>query len=119
MVFGDNLLENVRLLADIVDHIEIVLFSTPTLHNIPTLQEARIVKKIGDQRNVTFTVHLPDSLEIASQDRRRREESVQLAKEIFLKMADFDPLNYILHSSHTFFPAHFGANPGFIFYNRT
>jgi len=97
MVFGRDLLENVRLLADIVDHIEIVLFCTPTLHNIPGLQEARILKKIGEQENVTFTVHLPSSLEIASQDRRRREESVQLAKEIFLKMAEFDPRHYILH----------------------
>lgn len=64
MISGKDLLENVRLLVGLVDHIEIVLFHTPSIHNIPGTQELRMLKKIGEQENVTFTVHLPASLEI-------------------------------------------------------
>ena len=42
MVFGENLLENVHLLAGLVDHVEIVLFYTPTLHNFPSPGEINV-----------------------------------------------------------------------------
>lgn len=97
MVFGKDLLENARNLARLVDDIQIVLFHTPDLHNIPGTNEISMLKKISEQENVTFTVHLPASLEIASPDRTRREESVKLARQICLDMAGFDPKYYILH----------------------
>jgi sugar phosphate isomerase/epimerase len=97
MISGKDLLENVRLLVGLVDHIEIVLFHTSSRHNIPGLQEIHMLKEIGKQQDVTFTVHLPPSLEIASSEKTRREESVQFARELCLKMAEFDPMHYILH----------------------
>jgi hypothetical protein len=81
MVFGEDLLENVQLLAGVVDHIEIILFHTPSGHNIPSPHEIRALKSIKEHEDVTFTVHLPDSLEIASPASSRREESVQLQVE--------------------------------------
>lgn len=100
MVFGEDLLENVRLLAGFVDHIEIILFHTPSLNNIPGPNEIRTLREIGED-GVTFTVHLPDSLEIACSDRTKREESVQLAKELCLKLEEFDPQHYVLHIPFT------------------
>lgn len=97
MVFGEDLTENVKRLAGRVDHIEIVLFYTPFLHNIPGVQEIRTLKKIGDQEQITFSVHLPDSLEIASRDRNTREASVRMARNIFLRMWELAPQHYILH----------------------
>ncbi|MFH1627628.1 MAG: cobamide remodeling phosphodiesterase CbiR [Pseudomonadota bacterium] len=97
MVFGEDLSENVRILSDLVDHVEIVLFHTPTLHNIPGPREIRILKKIGEEKNVTFTVHLPASLEIASPRKRTRCESVQLTRDLFAKTSELNPLHYILH----------------------
>ncbi len=101
MVFGGDLLENVRLLAGVVDHIEIILFHTPSLHNIPGRHQIRALKGIREQEDVTFTVHLPDSLEIASSDKSRREESVQLATELCLKLNGLDPGYYVLHIPFT------------------
>jgi len=113
MVFKGDMLENVRLLTHLVDNIEIVLFHTPTLHNILGPKEIRLLKRIGEQENVSFTVHLPASLEIASQDRRKREESVRLAGEIFLKMGEINPRYYILHIP--FSPPTLVAVPGLYF----
>jgi sugar phosphate isomerase/epimerase len=97
MVFGKDLLKNVRTLAGLLDHIEIVLFNTPHLHNIPRGREIRLLKQIGGQEKVTFTIHLPPSLEIASPDKKKREESLRLAKELCLKTMGFEPKYYILH----------------------
>ncbi len=101
MVFGEDLLENVRLLAENVDHIEIILFHTPSLHNIPGPKEIRTLREIGKQKNVTFTVHLPDSLEIASSNVSRRKESIELARKICLELAEVDLRHYVLHIPFT------------------
>jgi len=101
MVFGADLLENVRLLAGLVDHIEILLFHTPSLHNIPRPHEIRTLKEMGGQENVTFTVHLPASIEIASSERRKREESVQLASELCLRLERLEPRYFVLHIPFT------------------
>jgi sugar phosphate isomerase/epimerase len=101
MVFGEDLLENVRLLAELLDHIEIILFYTPSLHNIPGPKEIRTLREIGKQKDVTFTVHLPDSLEIASSDRSRRKESLELARKLCLELAEVDLRHYVLHIPFT------------------
>ena len=101
MVFGEDFLYNVRFLKGLVDHIEILLFHTPSLNNIPGSHEIEILKNIGKQENVTFTVHLPASLEIASTEKGKREESVRLLNEICLKTAEINPLYYILHIPFT------------------
>ena len=101
MVFGADLLKNIRLLAEHVDHIEILLFHTPSLHNIPGPKKIRAVREIGKQEDITYTVHLPDSLEIASSDRSRRKESLELARETCLRLEELDPKHYVLHIPFT------------------
>ncbi len=54
MVFGKNLLKNARQLAGMVDHIEIVLFYTPTLHNFPAVSEIKTLKKLCADEDVSF-----------------------------------------------------------------
>ena len=56
MVFGENLLENAYLLAGMVDHIEIVLFYTPTLHNFLSVGEVRALKKLGVEEHLSLAV---------------------------------------------------------------
>ncbi len=97
MVFGNDLLTNVRILTSIVDHIEIVLFHTPSLNNLPTPREIDELKQIGRQEDISFSVHLPSSLEIACLDRQQREESLQLARKILFSTEEFNPIHYVFH----------------------
>jgi endonuclease IV len=97
MVFGENLLENAYLLAGMVDHIEIVLFYTPTLHNFLSVGEIRALKKLRFDEDMSFSVHLPAFLEIASPDRKKREKSVQLAIDLINIMDELNPMYHILH----------------------
>ena len=84
-----------------VDHIEIVLFHTPKLHNIPAASDIEYLKRIGTDNNITYSVHLPAFLEIASRDRKKREESIQLAGDIITRMNAINPLHYIIHIPFT------------------
>ena len=101
MVFGENLLDNARRLVRLVDHIEIVLFYTTTLHNFPTTRDIKALKKLKANENVSFSVHLPASLEIASRQRKIREQSVQLAVELMHLMDELSPRYHILHIPYT------------------
>jgi len=101
MVFGDVLIENVQYLADIVDHIEIVLFQTDELDNLPSRPDIEKLKEIGVEKRITYSVHLPTSLEIASRDEKKLKGSIRRAVEMITLMSECFPLYYILHIPFT------------------
>ncbi len=113
MVFGHDLVENARLLAQIVNHVEIILFHTSTLNNIPGREEIRRLNEIRQQYAITYSVHLPASLEIGALCPKRRKDSVFLVSEICLQMAELNPVYYILHIP--FSPPTLVAVPGLYF----
>ncbi|MBI5583812.1 MAG: sugar phosphate isomerase/epimerase [Deltaproteobacteria bacterium] len=97
MIFGADLLANVRRLAASVQVIEIVLFKTPDLHNLPSPSEIAELKRIGAGENLRFSVHLPASLEPASADRQTRKAALADGPEICRRFAALDPEHFILH----------------------
>ena len=101
MVFGENLLENAFLLAGMVDHVEIVLFYTPALHNFLSPIEIKALRKLGAKEDVSFSVQLPSSLEIASRVWKKQEKSVLLAIDLIKLMDEVNSLYHILHIPHT------------------
>ncbi len=110
MVFGHDTTENASILADIVDHMEIVLFHTPNLHNIPDRREIRRLNEIRRQEGITYSVHLPASLEIASPREQKRNEHLRMIREIVARMEELEPVYYILHIP--FSPPTLAAVPG-------
>lgn len=100
MVYGKNTIENVQQLSDNttgLHFVEIVLFHTPTLHNIPTSAEIQVINEIGKLTDTTYTVHLPSSLEIGSENQEVRENSIRLLVDIWSRTIALDPAYYILH----------------------
>lgn len=116
MVYGKDVVQNADMLSRLgnrLDFIEIVLFHTPNLHNIPSSEELQLLKEIRDRSHATYTVHLPASLEIASESRQKREESIALLIDIWLKTSILQPQYYILHIPIT--PPTLVAVPGHYF----
>ena len=97
MVFGLNLIENVTRLSRIVNHIEVVIFHTPGLHNIPTADEILFLKEIKREKNLTYSVHLPTSLEIAAESKLKRDLAVRMATKIIAHLSELSPEYYVLH----------------------
>jgi len=97
MVFGPGTTENVRRLTDLVDHVEIVLFHTPTLHNIPTPEEMACIREIAADRGLSLSVHLPTCLEIASPDSDRCRASLSMAASLIMQLQHPAIHHFILH----------------------
>jgi sugar phosphate isomerase/epimerase len=97
MVFGHDIVENAEVLAGLVDNVEIVLFHTPTQNNFLSRTDIRRLAQVGRREEVSYTVHLPDSLEIASPAAATRTASVERTRELIGATADIAPRHYILH----------------------
>lgn len=120
MIFGHSIVENAEILADGgngLDHIEILLFHTPSLHNIPTPEEVQLLREIGERTRITYTVHLPSSLEIASSDKQIRERSIRMINQICRTLRPLMPEYYILHIPVT--PPTLVPVPGQYFTSKT
>ncbi|GAB4258283.1 MAG: hypothetical protein Kow0092_05810 [Deferrisomatales bacterium] len=97
MVFGPDPLENVRRLAGTVDHVEVVLFHSDGLHNLPGPAEARALGEALRAHGMSASVHLPTTLELASPDPARREAFLALARRACACTAPLEPEHYVLH----------------------
>jgi len=101
MVFGPDLMANVERLATIVDHVEVVLFWTQELHNIPSKSQAKRLADLVDKHALGCSVHLPASFQIASENPRLREWSAAKIADIVRRTAFIRPQHYILHIPFT------------------
>jgi sugar phosphate isomerase/epimerase len=101
MIFGHDIVENVQILADVVQNIEIVLFHTPTQNNFLSPKDIRRLAQIARQHPVSYTVHLPDSLQIASTSAAKRSESVGQILQLIEATEAIAPLHFVLHVPFT------------------
>jgi sugar phosphate isomerase/epimerase len=100
MIYGKSMERNAERLSrsgNGLDFIEIVLFHTPQLHNIPTARELQTLKEIQERTQSTYTVHLPASLDIASKHQDIREKSIRMIVDIWHKTSILQPAYYVLH----------------------
>ena len=101
MIFGHDIVENAEILSTIVDNVEIVLFRTPTQNNYLSSREIATLVEIARRTGITYTVHLPTSLQIASTDLTQRLESAQSVIELIKQIEPLNPQYFILHIPYT------------------
>jgi sugar phosphate isomerase/epimerase len=97
MIFGHDIIENAEILSTIVDNVEIVFFSTPTQNNYLSSRDITALSDIAQNTGISYTVHLPASLEIASPDNKKRVDSFQSAMQLIKQCEPLDPHFFILH----------------------
>lgn len=71
-----DILPNVEYLKDKVDDIELVLFESKELSNIPSKDVVQKLQEYADAWNLTYTVHLPYDVKAASYDEDERRHAV-------------------------------------------
>ena len=96
-IVQDNLIENLRFLADKVDEMQLVLFDTECGSNIPTPREIDELRRIARDTDTAFTVHLPGSIELGDPDPEVRRTSCELFKRVVNAITPLSPLGWILH----------------------
>jgi len=100
-----DILPNIEVLAPRVDDVELLLFESDEISNMPDDDLIQKLICIGDEQDLTYTVHLPIDIRLGAVDENERENSVQKCLRVIKLMDTVKPFAYILHFSNTSFVA--------------
>jgi sugar phosphate isomerase/epimerase len=96
-VIPADLKANVAFLADKVDDIELVLFESHEISNLPDADTLRALKETADRHDLTYTVHLPLDTWMGHADASVRRQSVDKCLRVIECTAPLAPFAYIVH----------------------
>jgi sugar phosphate isomerase/epimerase len=92
-----ELLPNVNFLADKVDDIELMLFESDEITNLPDAATVRALKEEADRFDLTYTIHLPLDTWLGHQEASVRQQSVDKCLRVIERTAPLSPFAYIIH----------------------
>lgn len=92
-----ELLPNVMFLADKVDDIELVLFESEEISNLPDAATVMVLKDMADRFDLTYTVHLPLDTWMGHEQASVRQRSVDKCLRVIECTAPLLPFAYVLH----------------------
>jgi len=96
-IIPDDILPNAAMLAPLVDDIELVLFESPDVSNIPTTEHISELSAIAAEHDCGFTVHFPTDRRAGSADAGERTMFHNAALRIIDRCAPLSPRAWILH----------------------
>ncbi len=96
-IIPDNVLPNVREISPLVDDIELVLFESPEISNIPSPDEIKELADLGAQYGCGYTVHLPIDKKAGAADENERVGFCDAASRIIERTLPLGPRAWILH----------------------
>jgi sugar phosphate isomerase/epimerase len=80
-----------------IGEMQLVLFETPGLSNIPSPKEAADLASAAKERDMAFTVHLPGNIELGNPDDAARAASCELFKRVVGVTQALEPICWTLH----------------------
>lgn len=96
-IIPDDILPNVRYLADKVRDVELVLFELDDgPSNLPSVEVIRALNDISTVNDLTYTVHLPLDLRLGA-DGDAQHISLVKARRVIEVTRDLHPWAYVLH----------------------
>jgi len=98
-IIPDDILPNVRFLADRVDDVQLVLFESADASNLPSQSTIRELAAIAGDTDLTYTVHFPLDVFLGSRDEQVRLAAVDTCRRIVELCRPLDPQTYALHFS--------------------
>lgn len=96
-ILPDDIIPNVRYLAGKVQDVELLLFEVEDgSGNIPDRKQIAELRKIANDSDLTYTVHLPLDLRLAD-DGTARHVSMEKTRRVIETIRELDPWAYVLH----------------------
>jgi len=96
-IIPDDILPNVRYLSDLVDDVQLILFESDTVSNLPSASVVQELAAIGRDKDLTYTVHFPLDVYLGSRDERVRKASVDMCLRIMDCCRPLAPQTFALH----------------------
>ena len=92
-----DIIPNVEYLADKVDDIELVLFESDEISNIPDDATVDRLISLAAEHDLTYTVHLPLDAPLGHADEVVRRSAVGKCRRVIERMNQVNPFGYLLH----------------------
>lgn len=92
-----DIIPNVTALAGVIDDIELVLFESEKISNLPDKATIQTLCTLAEEHDLTYTVHFPLDISLCDRDEKRRIASVAHCKRIIDLVRPIDPFAYIDH----------------------
>ncbi|MBG0767213.1 MAG: sugar phosphate isomerase/epimerase [Spirochaetaceae bacterium] len=96
-IIPDDILPNVRYLADKVDDIELVLFESEQMSNLPDEHTIKELALLGESHGLSYTVHFPLDIYPGSADPEERTRFLRTVQRIVTLTEPLHPFGYVLH----------------------
>lgn len=96
-IIPDDLVPNLRFLAGQVDDVELVLFESHEVSNLPDAAAIQALSRLARAHKLSYTVHLPLDTPLGSGDTLTRQRAVAKCRKVFHVTRDLKPFAYILH----------------------
>jgi len=98
-----DMLPNVMALAGRIDDVELLVFESEDVSNLPSESMVRSLAGIAEKHDLTYTVHLPVDIRLGAENENERQASVQKCLRVVERMAPLSPFAYVVHFSNTSF----------------
>ncbi len=96
-IIPDDIIPNIKYLADKVDDIEILLFESDEISNLPSSNTIKEMNALARKHSLTYNIHLPVDIALGAINEVVRKNSVQKCLRVIELMQQVNPLAYILH----------------------
>jgi sugar phosphate isomerase/epimerase len=96
-IIPDEILPNLRFLADRVDDVELVLFESDEYSNLPSQADVKEMAKIAQDNDLSYTVHLPLDAWPGTTDESIRKNSMEKGFRVMDLMEPLNPFAWIVH----------------------
>ena len=96
-VYPADIIPNVEALAPAVDDIELVLFESEDVSNLPTLETVARLSELAEEHDLTYTVHLPIDRKLGSDSGAERLIMQKNIIRIIRLSQTLSPYAYVLH----------------------
>ncbi|MBF0587127.1 sugar phosphate isomerase/epimerase [Prosthecochloris sp. N3] len=96
-IIPDDILPNIHYLKDKVDDVELVLFESDEISNLPSAQDIRELQAIGREYDLTYSIHLPLDVYLGHPDERVRDRSVGKCLRVIELTSVLSPSAYVMH----------------------
>lgn len=96
-VIPSGILPNVEALASRVDDVELVLFESDDVSNLPSANMVEHLAMVARRKELSYTVHLPLDVKLGSADESVRSGSVRKCLGVRERLDHASPFAYVLH----------------------
>jgi len=108
-IVPDDILPNVRQLATVVDDIELVVFESDEISNLPTPDVVEELRALATSHRLTYTLHLPMDAHLGHADAAVRRAGVDKCLRVMDRLRPARPVATVLHFQHETYPGEIPA----------